>query len=104
MSEPCRRAEPADSNKSACLQHAPTTPFQYTIVGALCGTYNVGAGQTYTTLTAAVADLNLKEITCPVTLLLTDATYSTAETFPIVINEMAGASSVNTVTSSRPRV
>ena len=39
----------------------------------MCGNYNVGAGQTYTTLTAAVADLNLKELTCPVTLTLMDA-------------------------------
>jgi trimeric autotransporter adhesin len=84
-------------NPPACST-PPTTPYSYIIVGALCGNYNVGAGQVYPTLTAAVADLNLKEITCPVTFTLTDANYSAGETFPLVINAMAGASAVNTVT------
>jgi len=84
-------------NPPACST-PPATPYSYIVVGALCGNYNVGAGQTYATLTAAVADLNLKEITCPVTLTLTDASYSASETFPLVINAMAGASAVNTVT------
>lgn len=75
----------------------PPTPNTYTIVGSMCGTYNVGAGQTYTTLTLAVAALNSKEITCPVVLQLTDATYS-AETLPITINPLLGSSSTNTVT------
>ena len=77
----------------------PTTPNSYTILGSLCGTYNVGVGQTYNTLTAAVADLNAKAITCPVTFLLTDATY-TSETFPITIVPNVGSSSTNTVTIS----
>lgn len=75
----------------------PTTPNTYTILGSLCGNYNVGAGQTYTTLTAAITDLNAKEITCPVTFLLTDATYP-SETFPITIGPNIGSSSTNTVT------
>jgi hypothetical protein len=76
----------------------PTTPSSYTILnGYLCGNYNVGVGQTYATITAAMADLNLKEITCPVTFTLTDNTYA-AETFPILVNPIAGASSTNTVT------
>ena len=77
----------------------PTSPNTYTIVGSLCGTYNVGAGQTYTTLTAAVADLNSKEVTCPVIFLLKDATYG-SETFPITIGPMLGSSSTNTITIS----
>jgi trimeric autotransporter adhesin len=77
----------------------PTSPSTYTIVGSLCGTYNVGAGQTYTTLTAAVADLNTKEVTCPVTFLLRDATYA-SETFPITIGPVLGSGSINTVTIS----
>ncbi|MBW6460747.1 MAG: T9SS type A sorting domain-containing protein, partial [Bacteroidales bacterium] len=76
----------------------PTSPYTYVIVGLMCGNYNVGAGQTYATLTDAFADLNLKEITCPVTLTLTDADYSTNETFPLEISAMAGASEMNTVT------
>jgi trimeric autotransporter adhesin len=77
----------------------PTTPNTYTIIGALCGSYNVGVGKTYTTLTAAVTALNAGEITCPVVLLLTDATYA-SESFPITINPLLGSSSTNTVTIS----
>ena len=76
----------------------PTTPNTYTILACLAGTYNVGAGQAYTTLTAAVNDFNSKAICGPVTFILTDATYSASETFPIVINQNIGASSVNTLT------
>ncbi|MEI7897879.1 MAG: hypothetical protein WCJ26_12650, partial [bacterium] len=75
----------------------PTTPNAYTIVGTICGTYNVGVGQTYTTLTAAINDLNNKEMTCAVTFLLNDAAYP-SEVFPIVINTNGGASAVNTLT------
>ena len=56
-------------------------------VNPLGGTYTVGAGQTYTTLTAAVAAYN--GATCfsgPVVFNLMDSTYSTSETFPIIIN------------------
>ena len=67
------------------------------VQGTLSGTFNVGIGQPYTTLTAAVADYNTKCITGPVTFLLTDATYP-SEVFPITINEVAGQSSVNTLT------
>ena len=40
----------------------------------------------YSTLTAAVADLNLRGVSGPIRFLLTDATYSTGETFPITFN------------------
>lgn len=76
----------------------PTTPSSYTIIGTICGTFNVGTGQTYTTLTAAINDFNNKEMTCAVTFVLTDADYSTAETFPIVINPNTGSSATNTLT------
>lgn len=77
----------------------PSIPNTYTILGSVCGTYNVGVGQAYSTLTAAIADLNAKEITCPVTFLLTDATYA-SETFPITIGPNIGSSSTNTITIS----
>lgn len=82
------------------ITSAPTTPNSYNI-GALSGTFLVGAGQTspnYATLTAAIADLNSKEMTGPVTFLLTDATYSTSETFPVVINSNPGSSATNVLT------
>jgi len=75
----------------------PTTPNSYTIVGTICGTFNVGVGKDYPTLTAAVTDLNSKDMTCAVKFVLTDAAYP-SETFPIVINANGGASSINTLT------
>jgi hypothetical protein len=76
----------------------PASPFSYTIIEGICGAFNVGAGQIYPTLTAAIADVNSKEITCPVTLLLTDASYSASETFPVTINVNPGSGAVNTLT------
>ncbi len=67
------------------------------IVGPLLGNYNIGSGQVYTTITAAVADLNSRGVGGPVTFTLTDATYP-SETFPIVVNQFSGASATNTVT------
>jgi hypothetical protein len=76
----------------------PTTPFSYIIVGTLAGTYPVGVGQTYPTLTAAIADLNLKEVIAPVTFELWDANYSTSETFPLIIYPYAGMDVTRPVT------
>lgn len=75
----------------------PTTPSSYTIGSTLNGTYTVGSGGNYATLTAAVAAYNGGCVTGPVTFSLTDATY-TGETFPITINANTGASSTNTLT------
>ncbi|MCX6252216.1 MAG: GEVED domain-containing protein [Bacteroidetes bacterium] len=87
------------ANPPACSTPPPASSlYAYKIVGTICGTFDVGvASPYYTTLTAAIADLNNKEITCPVTFILTDAAYS-SETFPIIINTNAGSSATNTVT------
>lgn len=95
-SNPSAGASGFTVNPPACST-PPTAPYTYTIVGTICGTFDVGVGKTYTTLTAAIADLNNKEMTCAVTFLLNDATYPT-ETYPIVINANGGASAVNTLT------
>ncbi|TAE75684.1 MAG: DUF1573 domain-containing protein [Bacteroidetes bacterium] len=81
----------------------PTVPQTYTNIPSLSGTYLVGAGQTYTTLTAAVNAYNIACLTGAVTFVLTDATYSTGETFPIIIDANPQASSTNTLTI-RPNV
>lgn len=70
------------------------------------GTYNVGISQPYRNLSEAVADINHRGISGPVTLNLTDAEYSTSAAFgnnifPIVIGPIAGASATNTVTISK---
>ena len=55
------------------------------------------SGGHYSTLTAAVNDLNSLGSSGPVTFILTDATYP-SETFPITVNSWAGASAVNNLT------
>lgn len=77
---------------------APSSPSTYTIVQPICGNFNVGTGQVYATLTAAINDFNAREITCPVTMYLTDNTYGPAESFPIVIQRNNGSSATNTLT------
>jgi hypothetical protein len=83
----------------------PTTPNSYAIQGNLAGTFTVGAAGAYSTLTAAVTDLNNKFLTGPVVFELLDATNTarvtpenTGEVFPIVINANGGSSATNTVT------
>ncbi len=80
------------------ITNYPTTPNQYTILGTISGVKTVGTGGDYATLTAAIADLNAKELVGPLTLSLLDADYSTAETFPLTINANSGSSATNTVT------
>lgn len=77
---------------------APTTPNTYSISNTISGTYLVGASQTLTSLTQAVNMYNTSCLGGAVTFLLTDASYSAGETFPIVINSNADASATNTLT------
>jgi hypothetical protein len=76
----------------------PATQNSYTILSCISGVKTIGTGGTYTTLTAAFADLNTKELCGPVTLSLLDASYSGSETFPLVLNQNTGSSATNTVT------
>ncbi len=76
----------------------PTTPDFYVIQNTLAtGTYLVGAGQIYTTITDAVNAYNNSCLNGPVTFALIDASYSASETFPILIYNPA-ASATNTLT------
>jgi hypothetical protein len=83
---------------------APARQYQYTILGALSGVYYVGSGtspnpaRTYATLTAAAAAYNGSGLTGAVTFLLLDATYSAAETFPVIFGNNPEASAANTLT------
>ncbi|MFN8178070.1 MAG: T9SS type A sorting domain-containing protein [bacterium] len=73
----------------------------FDVLAQLCGTYLVGSGQPapFNTLTGAIGRLNLVGVSCPVVFQLADAVYtSPAETFPITINAITGASATNTVT------
>ena len=63
----------------------PTTPSIYLALGTpLAGDYTVGIGCNYSTITAAIADLNSSGVSAPVRFLLNDATYPT-ETYPITV-------------------
>ncbi len=68
------------------------------IVTRLSGTYTVGSGGNFTTITAAVSAYNTRGICGPTVFNLTDASYSAGETFPFTVNAVAGASSTNTLT------
>lgn len=58
----------------------------------LAGIYTVGVGGNYTTITAAVSDLNSVGVKDQTTLSLIDAAYDVNETFPIILGEVEGTS------------
>ncbi len=85
---------------------APATLASFQVVGNLSGVYYVGtstppagtpANRVFATLTAATAAYNLNFLTGPTTFYLLDATYSTAETFPLTFGNNLGASATNTL-------
>jgi hypothetical protein len=76
----------------------PSSPSTYSINAAFSGSFNVGSGGTYTTLSSAVAAYNNGCLAGPVSFNLTSTTYQAGETFPLVIMNNALASSVNTLT------
>lgn len=69
-----------------------------TILLPLSGTYTVGTGGNFATLTAAAAMINAAGVSGAVTFNLTDNNYSSNETFPVTFGVIAGASSTNTLT------
>ena len=81
----------------------PTTSLGYFAVGRVTGAptisggWTVGSGGDFPTLTAAIAALNSRVMTGPVTFLLTDNAYA-GETYPITINPNGGNSASNTLT------
>ncbi len=76
-----------------CLLIVSLSSFATAIPG---GSYNVGSGQYYTTLSAAVSDINTNGISGAVKLILTDASYSISSS--LVIQASAGTTSSYTLT------
>src|SRR5690349_4233781 len=66
----------------------------FSLAQALFGTYTVGPGGNYTTLTAAVADLTSKGVSAPVVFKLKDGTFSEQ----VSIGAITGSSATNTIT------
>ncbi|WP_460500548.1 beta strand repeat-containing protein, partial [Hymenobacter agri] len=85
---------------------APATPNSYQVLTTLSGTYYVTAtvgsspnpAKEFVSLTAAVNAYNTNGLAGAVTFVLLDASYSTAETFPLVLNANIDASATNTLT------
>lgn len=69
-----------------------------TILGPMSGTYLVGLGQTYTTITSAIADLNALGVSGAVSLQLTSLYSSASETFPITFGAISGVGPTKKVT------
>ncbi|MBA2612877.1 MAG: T9SS type A sorting domain-containing protein [Bacteroidetes bacterium] len=76
---------------------APASEYTLNITGVLNGTYLVGAAGNFTTLTDAAQAYNTWCITGPATFILTDANYSTSETFPVTFKKNPDASNTNSL-------
>ncbi|MDO7845441.1 T9SS type A sorting domain-containing protein [Hymenobacter sp. M29] len=85
---------------------APANPGSFQIVGNMSGIYYVGtstppagtpASRVYATLTAAANAYSINTLVGATTFYLLDATYSTAETFPIIFGNNPTASATNTL-------
>ena len=63
----------------------------------MSGNYQIGGSRLYSTLSAAVNDLNTRGVSGAVTFLLTDQEYK-SETLPITLRNISGVSAINTVT------
>jgi len=74
-----------------------TTTFPVQIQAALSGTYTVGSGGHFATLTAAVQAYNNSCLSGPVVFELISANYSGSESYPIIIAKNNSASSVNSL-------
>ncbi len=86
------------ANPPACaVPPADSVLMVYKIVAPVCGTYEIGVGKDFETLSEAFTEFISRPITCPVTLLLTDATYPT-QTYPITVPQFTGISATNTLT------
>ncbi|MCB2378459.1 T9SS type A sorting domain-containing protein [Hymenobacter sp. BT635] len=83
----------------ASITSAPTKPNAYRVLALLSGVQTVGTAATanYATITAAINDLNTKELGGPLVFQLLDTTYPN-ETYPLTLNANTGSSATNTVT------
>ncbi len=78
---------------------APVTPTAYSLAYNLSGTYKVGVGGNFTTLTAAIKAYNTAcTISGPVIFELINNNYSASETFPLTINNRPDANATHTLT------
>ncbi|OYU96730.1 MAG: hypothetical protein CFE21_00130 [Bacteroidetes bacterium B1(2017)] len=86
------------TNNPPAFSAPPTTPSTYTILNTISGSFNVGASQTYATLTAAFTDIASKDVTGAITLNLMSDYTGSEPAYPVVIPTLIGVSVSNTIT------
>ncbi len=91
----CTGSEPVYQSVAPLSGSATTTSCGS---GLSAGTYTVGNGGNYATLSQVAGDLNSCGIAGPVTFSLLSTYNSNLETFPITFNNITGSSSTNTIT------
>jgi hypothetical protein len=84
------------SNVNTVTTH-PSSPSSYSVNATLSGTFTVGTGGNYTTLTAAVNAYNNGCLAGPVTFNLISTVYQAGESFPLIISNPLGNTSLNTL-------
>src|SRR5262245_33938759 len=73
-------------------------PLESRTLLSLAGLKSVGPTGDYTTLTAAIADIQSQGLSGPFTLELQSGYQSSSETFPINFSNLPGSSAANTLT------
>jgi len=92
------KSKPLSVNLTSSAFPISGTVNSYSILNStISGTFTVGSGGDYSTITDAISDISGKESVGPITLELTDNSYN-SETFPIIIPEITGLSSTNLLT------
>jgi hypothetical protein len=84
-------------NPPACVD-IPDVYDSYFIMGTMCGSYNVGTGQTFETITDAMMALDNNTGTCPITFLLTDEEYLNEMYLPFAIHSFSWSDATRTIT------
>lgn len=97
------------SNSTMQTSRWPSYSFRFSpgLPGPIAGgNYAVGAGQTFPNLNEAVAELNHKGISGPITLTLTDAQYDITPAggsnfFPVLVGPVTGLNATNSLTITK---
>ncbi|PBQ30700.1 hypothetical protein CNR22_02565 [Sphingobacteriaceae bacterium] len=93
-------SQPANGFGAGSVNNVTSTPVAatYTVNMSLAGTYTVGAGGTFTSLTQAANAYNKACLTGSVTFVLTNTLYTIPlESFPITFSNNPGASATNSL-------
>ena len=89
------KAWTTNPNNSTDCDNYNDTALKTNLITPLCGIYTIGGSNPdFATFTEAASTLNTVGITCPVTFRVRNGTYNEH----IILNEVAGNSSVNTIT------